>query len=164
MKNNYLISLAMLILSSMTVQASALNSSIMKCAEIQDSVARLACFDYLAAQELKPSTVAGVNKTAIKTVPAAPKTVAFGAEHLKQPKVAEEEQQVVFTVDKLTKDPYGKWRFSFDNGQKWKQTDSTYLNIKIGDSVLLKKGFMNAVYLKKNEPNSSKKIRVKRQQ
>ena len=40
--------------------------------------------------------------------------------------------------------------------------DSTFLKIKLGDSVLLKKGFMNAVYLKKNQPDSNKKINIKR--
>lgn len=168
MNRIYLITIAILALPSMTAQATeSLNADVAKCAKIQQDVARLACFDNMAAQVLLPSHVADVAKTAIKTPAAAPvvtatKAAEFGAEHLKKPEPAEEERQVVFIIDKLTKDPYGKWRLSFKNGQQWKQTDSAYLNIKVGDSVLLKKGFMSAVYLKKNLPNAKKKIRVKR--
>jgi hypothetical protein len=173
MNRIHLLTLAILALSSMTAQATEpLNASVIKCAKIQQDVARLACFDSVAARALLPSHVTDVAKTEMKRpataktkpvpVTAATKAAEFGAEHLKKPALTEEEQQAVFTVEKLTKDPYGKWRLSFKNGQQWKQTDSAYLNIKVGDSVLLKKGFMSAVYLKKNQPNAKKKIRVKR--
>jgi ribosomal protein L12E/L44/L45/RPP1/RPP2 len=168
MNRIHLITLAILALPSMTAHATEpLKTSVLKCTKIQQDAARLACFDNMTAQALLPSNVADVAKTAIKTPAAAPvatatKATEFGAEHLKKPALAEKEQQVVFTVEKLTKNPYGKWRLSFKNGQQWKQTDSAYLNIKVGDSVLLKKGFMGAIYLKKNLPNAKKKIRVKR--
>ncbi|ARD44249.1 hypothetical protein [Colwellia sp. PAMC 21821] len=179
MKNNYLISLAILTLFSFATQAETLNTSLAECANIQESSARLICFDNLAAQAVtpkvvtptaeilesvvtKPSKSVPTAKAKALMAPAALKAADFGAEHLKKPPVAEEDLQVVFMIEKLSKDPYGRWNFTFKNGQQWKQTDSAFLKLTVGDDVVLKKGFMNAVYLKKNLPNSSKKIRVKR--
>lgn len=174
MKNNYLISLAILTFFSFATQAETLNTSLAECANIQESSARLICFDNLAEQAVtpkaaipesvvtEPSKSVSTTKTEALMAPAALKTADFGAEHLKKPPVAEEDLQVVFMIEKLSKDPYGRWNFTFKNGQQWKQTDSAFLKLTVGDDVVLKKGFMNAVYLKKNLPNSSKKIRVKR--
>ena len=174
MKNNALITLAIFVLLSSSVKAQTLDSSLVQCTKIQDSLARLVCFDDLAEQVVKSTTVLAKPSTKIMaaetkavTTPATPKIVSkaesFGAEHLKKSSVAEEDLQIVFTVEKISKDHYGKLRFTFKNGQQWQQTDSAFLRVKEGDSVLLKKGFMDAVYLKKNQPDSNKKIRVKRQ-
>jgi len=174
MKNNYLISLAILTFFSFATQAETLNTSLAECANIQESSARLICFDNLAEQAVtpkaatpesavtKPSKNVPTAKAEALMAPAALKAADFGAEHLKKPPVAEEDLQVVFMIETLSKDPYGRWNFTFKNGQQWKQTDSAFLKLTVGDDVVLKKGFMNAVYLKKNLPNSSKKIRVKR--
>ena len=156
-------------LLSFTAQAEALNTSLEKCAKIQDDLARLGCFDDLVAHALVPAKAsidaptAKIETLAVPVVTKATKAANFGAEHLKKVDVDEADLQVVFTVEKLSKDQYGKLRFTFKNGQQWQQTDSAFLRVKVGDSVLLTKGFMNAVYLKKNKPNSSKKIRIKRQ-
>lgn len=173
MKSNSLITLAILALLSLTAQAETLNTSLVKCAKIQDNLARLGCFDDLVEHALVPAIgnakasveapTAKIETLAVPVVTKATKAANFGAEHLKKTDVDEADLQVVFTVEKLSKDQYGKLRFTFKNGQQWQQTDSAFLRVKVGDSVLLTKGFMNAVYLKKNKPNSSKKIRIKRQ-
>lgn len=174
MKNTALITLVTFALLSLTVQAQTLESSLVQCTKIQESSVRLVCFDDLAEQVVKltavpakPSSKFMAAETKAVTALATPKIVSkaesFGAEHLKKSNVAEEDLQIVFTVDKISKDHYGKLRFTFKNGQQWQQTDSAFLRVKVGDSVLLKKGFMDAVYLKKNQPDANKKIRVKRQ-
>lgn len=168
-----LISLAICSLLSLSTQAETLSESLVQCAKVNDDVERLVCFDDLSKQVNMPvSKVTQSNDTALDvstlaeidtvTVPAKSKAANFGAEHLKKSNVAEEDLQVVFIVAKLKQDHYGKLRFTFENGQQWKQTDSNHLNVKVGDNVLLKKGFMNAVYLKKNDVDANKKIRVKR--
>tara|TARA_R110000744_G_scaffold1965_12_gene7712 strand:+ start:1307 stop:1822 length:516 start_codon:yes stop_codon:yes gene_type:complete len=169
MNNNFLITLAILTLLSFTTHGETLSTSLATCTKIQENSARLICFDNLAEQAVipkkvavKPSTSAATAKVEALMAPAAVKAADFGAEHLKKPPVAEEDLQVVFMIAKLSKDHYGKWYFTFKNGQQWQQTDSAFLKLTVGDNVLLKKGFMNAVYLKKNSPNSNKKIRVKR--
>ncbi|MBA6390057.1 hypothetical protein H4J38_04585 [Colwellia sp. BRX10-3] len=171
MKYNSLLTLAILALLSLTSQAGTSHNSLEKCAKIEDNLVRLACFDDLAQQVEVSAPVNIVTKSSHKVATAKVKTITapttkkaenFGAEHLKAAEVAEEDLQIVFTIEQLSKVHYGKWLFTFTNGQQWKQADSEYLKLKVGDSVMLTKGFLNAVYLKKNEPDSNKKIRVKR--
>ncbi|MBA6225706.1 MULTISPECIES: hypothetical protein [unclassified Colwellia] len=169
MKNNSIITLTILTLLSLTTKAETLNVSLAQCLKIQDSLARLVCFDDLAEQavpavNVKAKMVKNTPEVKDETTmaPTSTKVADFGAEHLTTYKVAEEDQQVVLIVEQLSKDHYDKWRFTFTNGQQWQQTDNDFLKIEVGDSVLLKKGFMSAVYLKKNLPDSNRKIRVKR--
>ena len=146
-------------LVSMSVSADSLNAELAKCAKIQDSLARLVCFDDLAKMENIPLVT---KKQPATANPLVNKDASFGAEHLKKTKAAEDDLQVVFVVKKLKKDQYGKWRFTFENGQQWKQSDSGYFKLKVGESVLLKKGVLDSIFLKKNDANSNRKIRVKR--
>jgi len=173
MKKKFLISLVTLSLLSLTTQAEAQNKTLAQCAAIEDSLARLVCFDDLAKQPVTPvsekaeaAIAVPATKTEVVTAPVASvaeKAADFGAEHLKKSVVADEENsQIVFTVAKLKQDPYGKWRFTFKNGQQWKQIDSDRFRVKVGDSVLLSKGVMGSVYLKKNKASSNKEISVKR--
>jgi hypothetical protein len=169
MKNNSIITLTILTLLSLTTKAETLNGSLAQCLKIQDSLARLVCFDDLAEQAVPPvNVIAKMDKNSPEAkaetamAPTSTKVADFGAGHLTTYKVAEEDQQVVLIVEQLSKDHYDKWRFTFTNGQQWQQTDNDFLKIEVGDSVLLKKGFMSAIYLKKNLPDSNRKIRVKR--
>jgi hypothetical protein len=169
MKKNSIISLAILTLLSLTTKAETLNGSLTQCLKIQDNLARLVCFDDLAKKAVPPvNVIAKMEKNTSEAkaettmAPTSTKVADFGAEHLATYKVAEEDLQVVLTIEQLSKDHYNKWHFTFTNGQQWQQTDNDFLKVEVGDSVLLKKGFMSAVYLKKNLPDSNRKIRVKR--
>ncbi len=168
MKKITLVSFACINLMSWSVNAGTLKYELAKCVQEQDSLARLVCFDNLAKNaELSVAQERGsISAPAIRIAPAAESVVSkedsFGVEHLKKTNVTENDLEVVFVVEKLKEDRYGKLRFLFKNGQQWKQSDSKYFKVKVGDSLLLKKGFMGAVYLKKNNPDSNKKIRVKR--
>ncbi|MFT5814464.1 MAG: hypothetical protein ACI9VT_002225 [Psychroserpens sp.] len=166
MKNNAIITLTILTLLSLITKAETLNNSFVQCLKIQDNLARLVCFDGLAVPAVNVNAKMGKNAPLAKAettiVPASTKVAKFGSEHLTTYKVAEEDLQVVLTVEQLSKDHYDKWRFTFTNGQQWKQTDNDFLKVEVGDSVLLTKGFMNAFYLKQNRPESNRKIRVKR--
>jgi hypothetical protein len=150
---------------SVSASAGSLKSQLAECAQVQDKLARLICFDNLA-QVAKDSISAkkqSVSSTpTVVKVPVVSKEESFGAEYLKKPETAEDDLQVTFVVEKINKDQYGNWRFTFKNGQRWKQTDSVGFSVKEGDSVILKKGFLGVVYLKKNKSDSNKKIRVKR--
>ena len=174
MKINYLISLTFVAILAFKTQAGTLEVNLMQCAGMKDTKARLICFDGLAEKvemqnnhlsqsnnKIIAKATLATNKPEKLVNSAKTKAEKFGAEHLKSKKV-KEDLQVIFTIAEINKDLYGKWRITFNNEQLWKQTDSASLNLKLGDSVLLKKGFMNAVYLQKNESNSNRKIRVKR--
>lgn len=169
MNKTALLSIFSIGLVSMSAAADTLNIELAKCSQVKDSLARLVCFDDLAktaslspVSEKQSSTSVPIAKKSASIAPIVSKEANFGAEHLKKTNVSEDDLQVVFVVEKLKKDQYGKWRFTFKNGQQWKQSDSSHFRVKIGESVLLKKGFMDAVYLKKNKADSNKKIRVKR--
>jgi hypothetical protein len=169
MNKTALLSIFSIGLVSMSATAGTLNTELAKCSQVKDSLARLVCFDDLAktaslspVSEKQSSTSVPIAKKSARIEPIVSKEANFGAEHLKKTNVSEDDLQVVFVVEKLKKDQYGKWRFTFKNGQQWKQSDSSHFRVNIGESVLLKKGFMDAVYLKKNKADSNKKIRVKR--
>jgi hypothetical protein len=171
MKKNPIISIAIFGLLSLTTQAETLNEGLVKCTKVEDSLARLVCFDRLAKHTTMPvSTIVKSNKVMPVAKPRvvapvkASKAESFGAEHIRKSHEVEEEEEskIVFEIASLQKDPYGKYRFTFKNGQQWKQTDSNQLRVKVGESVLLSKGFMGSIFLKKNDVDSNKKIRVKR--
>lgn len=168
-------SLALLVLTSLTahsVLAKDLSSALKNCGSIDNDIARLVCFDELVkshqktikmhASDTVPNSVAQQISPSVQPT-AEDKVAKFGAQHLKKtPEEDQQDNEVTFTIAKLSKDPYKRWYITFKNGQRWKQTDETKLRIKVGDSVLLTKGFMSAVYLKKNEKDAKRRIRVKR--
>ncbi|WP_085300155.1 hypothetical protein [Cognaticolwellia mytili] len=168
MKKIALISFAFMSLTSMSANADTLNAELAQCAQVKDSLARLVCFDDLVKSTKsftageQASTSTPVTQIAPVAVEKTDKEASFGAEHLKKSNIPESERQIVFTVEKLTKDQYGQLRFTFKNGQQWKQTDGSHFRVKEGESVLLIKGMLNSIYLKKNITSSNKKIRVKR--
>ena len=82
----------------------------------------------------------------------------FGKESIKKMDVVDE---VNFTIKTASLSLRKKWRFTFENGQQWEQKDSDkFAKFKSGDQVLIKRGLMNAFYLKKLDANRT--IRVKR--
>lgn len=86
----------------------------------------------------------------------------FGKEQIKKTTAehVRDIKHIRLTISDLSKNPYGKWNISFENGQKWQQKDSIKLNLKKGQQVTLSKGALTAIYLQKE--NSSKRIKVKR--
>ena len=170
MKKNPLKSIVILSLLSLTSQAETLNEGLVKCTKVEDSLARLVCFDRLAKHSVMPvNSIVNSNdvepdaKPKILAAVKVSKADSFGAEHIrKSHDVEKEASKIVFEIMSLQKDPYGKYRFTFKNGQQWKQTDSNHLSVKVGESVMLKKGFLGAFYLKKNDEDVNRKIRVKR--
>jgi len=145
--------------------ANDLASSLKQCATVSSSTERLACYDKLT-QSL--STSAAKVEEKVAAAPAAvavPKTqqkkeAEFGDHHLKKDKKPDELERVQFTVAKVSYSAKKKLKLTFENGQRWNQTDSETLRLKVGDKVELFKGAWSAVYLKKVGFN--RKVRVKR--
>lgn len=186
----YSYKLAVLTLSLFTigaVSASSFNDDLITCQKIKTDAVRLACYDQLAISlQDTPHQVAnkdnvsmpskvdmskvdtskvdttGASQLAASTAELTTQEQAFGANHIKSKNKDQTQQDKVFEfeVAEIKKDPLGKLKFYFTNGQRWKQSDTSRLNVKKGDHVILKEGFLGAIYLKKM--NSNKKIRVKR--
>ncbi len=150
-------------------QATTIESSLKACADIDAATERLACYDKLAKAFKKPElTVATqAQEVAKPAATAAPVVVSqeqkeaeFGDHHLKKDKKPNELERVQFTIAKISYSGKKKLKLTFENGQRWNQSDTETLRLKVGDKVELFKGAWSAVYLKKVGFN--RKIRVKR--
>lgn len=158
-------------------------TAIKACAQIEDSLKRLVCYDQAAAALVDKKSTKKAATTAVTTKKASPalkqptevvntpvtekssKKEQFGIEHVKnQQKTKEqesEEQDVTFIVKSLDKSIRKRWIIAFENGQVWKQNDTEYINLSVGDTVHLSKGLFGAIYLKKD--GSNRRIKVRRQ-
>ena len=142
--------------SEKTVEKSGLTSPVVEVEQpAKETVAEA---EVVASAKTKATTTATpIAKEAI----AAPSKSAqdiFGQESIRKMDVVNE---VSFTIKKASLSLRKKWRFTFDNGQQWEQKDSDkFAKFKSGDEVTIKRGLMNAFYLKKKDANRT--IRVKR--
>jgi len=104
-----------------------------------------------------------VSSKAIVVKQATTKDEDFGQEHLAKTTAEKnnEIKEVVFVVKTAKQTARDLWLITFENGQVWKQSDSKYIKLSAGDNVVLSKGMLGAIYLKKDQKN--RKIRVKRQ-
>lgn len=165
----------------LSVQAATL--SLESCAAIENPVERLACYDTLAgrlsgdmpkASGTAPNVVdpmASKTDVIVQAAPAVTPTdsaveptpdaeAIFGLEHKQKP---EEEQldELQLKWTKKKKDSYGKWNILLENGQVWRQTDSTRFSFKNSEHwVVISRGLMGSFFL--GEPEGHKQIRVKR--
>lgn len=170
--------------------ASELVSDLKTCATKSDSLERLVCYDQVAKSLSSSTTVKAVEEKVVtapikapmqtaaptKTAKTAPKnettpkiapqtTPEFNAEDSfgVERKYVQEKQtnQVRFVIKSVSKSLRGKYKFKFENGQMWEQKDTDkYGKFKAGETVIIKRGVLDAFYLKK--PDANRTIRVKR--
>jgi hypothetical protein len=140
------------------VQANTLKSQLQHCSTLSNNNERLACYDQLSEKKSTLATTEVV-KAPIAVTAAENKVDDFGKKHLKK-EVAEQDQSIVFTIEKLKKLNYDNWQITFKNGQVWRQKDSKKIKLNAGDKVKLSTGFMSAIYLQKTDSN--RRITVKR--
>ena len=76
-------------------------------------------------------------------------------------KFEESGDKVVAKVSAARKNPFKKYIITLDNGQVWKQFDSTSLKIAVGETVEIKRGSLGTFFLGKDGVH--KRLRVKRQ-
>jgi len=179
---------SLLVMTSNAIASDVANltEKLQNCATLTEDRKRLTCFDNLAlALKPKISTVTETVKqqtaktvehkkatstaaVASKSIPAKQSTHeqaridSFGEEHLAktQEQLEEEEKSVVFTVKSVEKNAHKQLIITFENGQRWKQSDSSYLSLRPGNRVELKKGVFDVVFL--NKVDKGRKIKVKR--
>lgn len=180
MKPSLIVAIALFAVS-LSCQAAAL--SLESCAAIEKPAERFACYDTLAgrlpadttkASGTAPSEVDPVPPKVDVIVPDAPAvtpTVSavestpeaetiFGLEHKQKPK-EERPDELQLKWTKKKKDALGKWVITLENGQVWRQTESTRFIFKNSEQlVVVSRGFMGSHFLK--EPKGRMRIRVKR--
>jgi outer membrane usher protein FimD/PapC len=64
------------------------------------------------------------------------------------------------TVEQMTRDRFGKLSITLSNRQTWKQSDSSRMNLRVGDEVHIKRAALGSYLLEKKSGSTS--IRVKR--
>ncbi|REL28700.1 hypothetical protein DXX93_20430 [Thalassotalea euphylliae] len=167
-----------LVVTSVATSANAATSlaeQLMACRGEVDSLKRLVCYDGLAAASKQKttshttlpaaSTVAPVaNTTSSVVTTSAPKAITVNAQDIfgQEAKFKSNQvDEVRFVIKSASLTHRKKWRFVFENGQKWEQKDTDrFGKFVAGEEVIIKRGVMNAFYLKK--PSANRTIRVKR--
>ncbi len=150
----------------------AQQSGLEACAEIEDSLERLVCYDNLAKKtqsgekqrqdrELPEQARKGKQKAAEMREQAQERreraSDRFGFEH--KEKEETEDERVNVTLAEREEGPYGKWRITLKNGQVWKQTDSGYFSWE-GDAYYIERGALNSFFF--GREGSNRRMRVQR--
>ena len=154
-----------------TANAGNLKDLVLKCSKIELNADRLNCFDLmsnklnrkLAVKTSKKITTIK-NNTASQSIPIKKKESIvdeFGSSHLKINK-AKTSDAITLTLLKTKQNPRKELILFFENGQVWQQKGHEYFKVKPGDSLKLTKGSLGAIYMKKDNKDSKRKIRVKR--
>ena len=148
-----------------------LSQQILACQAQTDSLQRLVCYDDIAKQlgkapvsdETSVQTATSVaTKVAAQSVQTVQPTLSTAEANFGQEaKVIKEVEEVRYVIKSAKLSVRKKWRFVFENGQQWEQKDSDrFAKYTAGEEVIIKRGVMNAFYLKKTDANRT--IRVKR--
>ena len=160
----------------------AQQSGLDACAEIEDSLERLVCYDNLAKKEqsgerkrqdreLPEQARKGKQKAAEMRDKAQERreqaqqsrkdteraSDRFGFEHKEREET--EDERVNVTLAEREEGPYGKWRITLKNGQVWKQTDSGYFSWE-GDAYYIERGALNSFFF--GREGSNRRMRVQR--
>ncbi|MCW3172836.1 hypothetical protein [Shewanella subflava] len=176
-----------LILASTTAQANTgLEQQLSICAVKSDKLDRLICYDALAekvqqanqnghavAVTLPAVAVQSTAATPTVATPAVAPTpvvnnttpvvsntaqdpaAAFGL----QKTIEEEVGKLYFEVAEVSKDPYGAFIITLNNGQVWKQTESDRFKINKGQTIYIEKGALSSFLLGTDDRNSTTRVK-----
>ncbi|MCK7459716.1 type VI secretion protein [Idiomarina aminovorans] len=152
--------------------AGAQQETLKQCAEIEDSLERLVCYDNIAKQQRGQSQQmkrkAKGKMSAEKQRQAQQSTQRHGNASLEQSFGMEHKDREEGQLDKVEievaakeQGPYDKWRITLVNGQLWKQTDSGgYFSWDDNDTYYIERGALNSFFF--GREGSNRRMRVKR--
>ena len=163
------------VLVSPNIFSKAINSDVANglsyCSKILNGEQRLACYDALAKKYFvnvkldEPDThkVVQIKEPVVKSkkilVEDKQKIDDFSKEDLVKKDEDKGLESITSTITRIKKLIRGELVIDLENGQQWRQKDSTRINLKVGDEVVLKKGALGAVYFYKVGSNRSIKVR-----
>jgi len=179
--NNLGLIICSLCLTIGLAQAQSASETLVNCSKEQDSLKRLVCYDRLATGLNKPvQTVLPkvakmaknppadlkVSKVSTAAEPARVKEaekIKMAADNFGIKRKTEREDtadKIYAKVSVITKGPYKNLLLTLDNGQRWKQTESGYLRLKVGEQVYVERGALGSFFLSTDDVN--RRLRVKR--
>ncbi|AQQ67975.1 hypothetical protein Mag101_10240 [Microbulbifer agarilyticus] len=137
----WLVSPLLAVLLSFPAGATTLPEELKRCTEFSDDTKRLACYDKLANNL----------QTHVEQI--------FGQEEKRA--IQEAPESITATIEIAKKGAYGKFTFTLDNGQVWRQTDSGRAIWRGGEQVTLERGALGSFFMRKTE-GGGRGLRVKR--
>lgn len=135
-----LLIIPLLALAAAGASADSLTSQLRACAAIEADDERLACYDALSGT---------LDQRAEQN---------FGQEQRRTTEDAPD--AIEAAIVEISKTAYNKALITLDNGQLWRQNDTTRLTWKVGDAVIIERGLLGSFFMKQAE--GGRKIRVKR--
>ena len=163
--------------------ADALRDELRVCRDLPDDEARLICYDAAVDRSRqnaysRPAPASESASAATPAEPAGASGAAAAAAGLSQEdlfgKTGDEVERTVeeatgderidslsATVAKLREYTYNKVLITLDNGQVWKQVDTSSLRLRVGDSVDIERASFGSFMLKKQ--GSKRSMRVSRE-
>lgn len=126
-------------LSANPASAQTLKSELETCTEYSDDTKRLACYDKVA-NNLKQHSINQFGQEQKNVIKGAP-------------------ESILATINVAQKGAYGKYTFQLDNGQIWRQVDSTRVIWKGGEQIELDRGVLGAFYMRKVSGGRSVKVK-----
>lgn len=154
---------ACLLVAAIPLQAAVpVEQAIELCRAEQNALRRLTCYDAisLAATTDSSSTKAAAAK-AIKSdnAKANSNESDFGIEHRKS---SDDANDVLYmTVKDVRYSPRKELIVEFENGQVWRQNDSGYYKVNVGERHFIKRGALNSFFL--GNDNNNRLLRVRRE-
>ncbi len=149
--------------------AEALGEELRACRNLTDDQARLACYDAAVDRSRKGADGGPESSTenAAAAVPAEPVVTAeslsqedlFGKSSkeiersLEEATGSERIDSLSATVTRLRKFGYDKVLITLDNGQVWKQIDTSSLRLRVGDTVDIERAALGSFMLRKEGNN-----------
>ena len=145
------------IIAAPALAQGGLQGRIVSCTNIADATQRLACFD-AAALELKQA-----GEAAFGTASPKPSALTAPVETALATKAVAEPDRVSLAVSALTEGADGKLRLTMENGQVWRQVDTTRLrNVGQGPwTAEIKKAALGSFMLTLNDGRPVRVERVK---
>ena len=157
-----------------TAPAEAPGEELRACRDLADDQARLACYDDAVDRRAKsedsgPESSAE-NAAAPAESAATPTSISqedlFGKTSTEVERTVEEAtgseriDSLSATIAKLQKYGYNKVLITLDNGQVWKQVDTSTLRLRAGDSISIERAALGSFMLRK--PGNGRRMRVSR--
>lgn len=135
------IPLAILTAQALPTAADTLSEQLQQCSQFSNDKKRLACYDQIAGnlQQHAEKQFGQEQKQAIEEAP----------------------DSITATITEATEGAYGKYIFTLDNGQIWRQVDSSSRAIwRGGEQVEIERGALGSFLMRKTSGGRS--LRVKR--
>ena len=156
----------LLILASPFGIANTLLDKLSLCTKNNDDIQRLACYDEVVDKNVnnQPKQHKVKHQAPLQDITTEQEDntnqqqAEFGQENDLRSKGFINQLQA--TINKIEKTPYGKLVITLDNEQVWRQTDSTRLNLRKNNVIIIERAAFGSFFISKE--NANKRIRAKR--